>query len=177
MTEYDALGRVVSLTDPVGNQTTWTYDDVGRLSSDTNDLGGIRSYAYDDAGRLSSRTDRNGRVVDFGYDNLGRQTSQQWMNAGIAVNTIATTYNDDLRVSAISDDDSAYAFTWDSVGRLLTVDNTGTAGSPNVVLTNTYDELGRQTGVSATIDGIADFANVYAFDANSRIASITQTDG
>ncbi|MCR9197400.1 MAG: hypothetical protein NXI04_02035 [Planctomycetaceae bacterium] len=176
-TTYDAVGRVTSLTDPVGNVTSWTYDAVGQMLTETNEDGDSRSYTYDAAGRLTSRTDRNGRVIDFGYDNLGRQTSQQWMDGVTAVNTITTTYNADLRVSAISDDDSAYAFTWDANGRLLTVDNTGTVGVPDVVLTNTYDDLGRQTGLSASIDGTLDFVNTYTFDANSRVDSITQTDG
>lgn len=176
-TTYDAVGRVTSLTDPVGNVTSWTYDAVGQMLTETNEDGDSRSYTYDAAGRLTSRTDRNGRVIDFGYDNLGRQTSQQWMDGVTAVNTITTTYNADLRVSAISDDDSAYAFTWDANGRLLTVDNTGTVGVPDVVLTNTFDDLGRQKGLSASVDGTLDFVNTYAYDANSRVDSITQTDG
>ena len=175
---YDALGRRTSLTDPLSNVTSWTYDAVGQLLSDTNQNGEARSYSYDAAGQLASRTDRNGRVITFGYDNLGRQTQQQWMDAApVAVNTIATTYNADLRVASITDDDSAYAFTWDDAGRLLTTDNAGTAGVPNVVLTSVYDALGRQTSLTATIDGTADFVNTYVYDVNDRVTSLTQTDG
>ena len=176
-TVFDALGRMVQLTDPSGNETSWTYDSIGQLLTDTNELGDSRTYSYDATGQLSSRTDRNGRIINFDYDNLGRQTSQQWLDGGIVVNTISTSYNADLEVAAISDNDSAYAFTRDAAGRLLSVNNAGTVGSPNVVLSSTYDTLGRQIGLSASIDSVADFVNTYTYDIGGAVSRVTQTDG
>lgn len=174
---YDALGRRLSLTDPVNNTTSWTYDAVGRMVTETNTNNDTRTYVYDAIGQLSSRTDRNGREITFSYDDLGRQIQQQWLDGTTPVNTITTTYDADLHVSSITDNDSAYAFTWDNAHRLLTVDNTGTVGLPDIVLTNTYNDLGLQTGLSASIDGIIDFVNSYSYDSAGRMTQVTQTDG
>ena len=179
--EYDVLGRTTRLVDAVGNATSWTYDAIGQLLTDTQELSNSttasRSFVWDAAGQLTSKTDRNGRTITFGYDHLGRQVSQDWLENGSSVNTIATTYDASLRVASISDGDSVYAFTWDNMGRLLTVDNTGTAETPAVVLTNSWDALGRLAGFSATVDSVDDFVNSYSYDTAGRISQITQTDG
>ncbi len=75
---YDAAGNLLSLTDPVGNQTTYAYDGLNRLTIETNESGDWRSYDYDLAGNLSRVRDRNGRVLRFYYDQLDQLTSQQW---------------------------------------------------------------------------------------------------
>ena len=180
--QYDRLGRSTKLTDPVGNATTWTYDALGQLLTDSQLSGvgfqpAIRSYDYDAVGKVTSRTDRDGRTITFGYDHLGRQTQQNWLTAGIAVNTITTTYNAAMNVSSISDNDSFNGFTWDIMGRLLSSNNAGTANAPTVVLNQTYDALGRQNTLSATINSIADFVNTYSYDTAGRMSKITQTDG
>jgi|GEM_PF-1562810 len=179
--EYDRLGRSTKLTDPVGNATAWTYDALGQLLTDSQILAGgataIRTYVYDVVGKVTSRTDRDGRTITFGYDHLGRQTQQNWLTAGAAVNTITTTYNAAMNVSSISDNDSSNAFTWDIMGRLLSSSNAGTAYAPIVVLSQTYDALGWQNTLSATINSIADFVNTYSYDTAGRMSQITQTRG
>ena len=52
--QYDALGRALSVTDPVGNQVVNTYDGVN----------------------LRSQTDRNGNKTLYGYDALNRVTTR-----------------------------------------------------------------------------------------------------
>ena len=36
---YDAVGNLLTLTDPVNNRTTWTYDNLHRRKQETNQLG------------------------------------------------------------------------------------------------------------------------------------------
>jgi len=48
-------------------------------------------------------------------------------------------------------------------------------GVPNVVLTSHFDPVGNRTALSATIDGIADFENTYAYDALSQMTSVEQS--
>ena len=69
---------VISLIDPVGNETTYAYDGQGRLSIETNDLGDWRSYDYDLVGNMVRTRDRNGRVLRHYYDGLDQLTSEQW---------------------------------------------------------------------------------------------------
>ena len=54
-----------------------------------------------------------------------------------------------------SDNNSAYAFTNDQLGRRTSTDNLGTPGAPNVVLSSSFDAIGNRTALSATIDGLA----------------------
>jgi fibronectin-binding autotransporter adhesin len=89
---YDSAGNLSSLTDPVGNTTSWTYtgglsqfssDENGtvplyRVASETNALGATRYYDYDSAGNLSRYTDRNGQIRQYGYDSSGNVASETW---------------------------------------------------------------------------------------------------
>ncbi len=179
--EYDRLGRSTKLIDPVGNATAWTYNAVGQMLTDSQILAGgataTRTYVYDAVGKVTSRTDRNGRTITFGYDHLGRQTQQNWLTSAVAVNTITTTYNAAMRVTSITDNDASNTFTWDIMGRLLSSSNAGTVNAPTVVLNQTYDALGRQNTLAATINSVADFVNTYSYDTAGRMSQITQTDG
>lgn len=190
--EYDVLGRSTRLIDPVGNATSWTYDAVGQMLTDTQVLpdsgAATRNYVYDAGGQVTSRTDRNGRTITFGYDHLGRQIQQNWLTAGIgsaAVNTNSTTYNSAMRVASIADNDAVNAFTWDIVGRLTSSSNASTSNATPVVLTNSYDSLGRRSGLAASVglgspdpaQMIADFVNAYSYDTAGRMTKITQSDG
>ncbi|MGH3078100.1 MAG: DUF6531 domain-containing protein [Gaiellaceae bacterium] len=90
---YDAAGRLLTATDPLGNVTANTYDAVGNLASveDASDHvtryahdaagrilvvaapdGGVTTYAYDDAGNLLTRRDDNGHTTTYAYDDAGR---------------------------------------------------------------------------------------------------------
>ena len=132
---------------------------------------------YDAAGQVTSRTDRNGRTITFGYDHLGRQIQQNWLETGVAVNTITTTYNAAMRVTSIADNDAVNSFTWDVMGRLTSSSNAGTTNATPVVLTNSYDSLGRRSGLAASVNSVADFVNAYSYDTAGRMTQITQTDG
>ena len=77
-------------------------------------------------------------------------------------------------MTAISDGNSAYAYSYDALGRMLTVDNDGTAGSPPVVLANEYNAAGLRTRLAAEIDGTGDFENTYSYDALLRLTRIEQ---
>ena len=173
--EHDAVGNRTKLTDPVGNATIWVYDDLNRISSETNALNDTRSFSYDAASNLTSRTDRNGRVIEFDYDNLHRKTEERWKDGTTVVETISYSFDAVSQLTSASDSRSAYAYTFDNLGRVTTVDNAGTTGSPNVVLTNTFDAAGNRIGVSATIDGTADFKNTSQFDALNRMTRLEQT--
>jgi RHS repeat-associated protein len=69
---YDLLGRLTGITDPLGNQWTYSYDALGRrISASDPDLG-VWSYGYDAKGRLVSQTDAEGNVTTLTYDALDR---------------------------------------------------------------------------------------------------------
>ena len=74
-TDYDAQGRVIRKTTPVGQENTYTFDNQGNLSH-AKEVGTLhKHFAYDAAGRPSSITES---------DSLGivKQTSTQFDASG-----------------------------------------------------------------------------------------------
>ncbi|HVC94815.1 MAG TPA: hypothetical protein VND64_14045 [Pirellulales bacterium] len=73
------------------------------------------------------------------------------MSGGTAIYTIAYAYNADNAVTSASDPDSSYAFTRDNLGRVTSLDNSGTPNMPDVVLSSQYDAMGDRTQLTATV--------------------------
>lgn len=100
--DYDALNRLVkttypdgttrlqvwdkldlqSVTNRLGQTTTYTYDAVRNKTSETDALGHTIRYGYDEAGRLTSLTDANGHTTTWGRDIQGRIVSKTYSDGG-----------------------------------------------------------------------------------------------
>jgi RHS repeat-associated protein len=95
--------------------------------------------------------------------------------SGSVLRTISYAFDAANQLTSASDLDSAYAWTFDNVGRVLTTSNAGTPGVPTVVLTNTWNAASQLTSVAASIAGVADFKNTYTRDNLGRSTQIEQT--
>jgi YD repeat-containing protein len=79
--DYDAYGRVGSITDPNGLITLYAYDFKGRVSTITLVAAGptgedlVTNNFYEANGNLDYIKLPGGRVIDYGYDSTGRLTS------------------------------------------------------------------------------------------------------
>jgi YD repeat-containing protein len=115
---YDGLGRVLTVTDPRGVQTSTVYTDSAQKVAVTYDSGAVATSTYDKAGRLISLARSGAGSTTYAYDKAGR--------------VLMTT--DALGVKTFN--------IYDEIGRLVgTVDGDGT-------LTETsYDRAGRITRV------------------------------
>ena len=163
----DALGRVVKLTDPLGNATGYTYDALGNLLSVSDaknnlatrgyDLRGRRTglsdpdlgdwtYSYNALGELAWRTDAKGRTVSLGYDALGRLRRRTE-----AEGTTTWIYDGALK----------------GKGRLHLV-----IGPDGYMRRHAYDHLGRPASETLTIAG-EDFTISRTYDGASRLARLT----
>ncbi|MBM4092985.1 MAG: RHS repeat protein, partial [Planctomycetes bacterium] len=173
---YDLLGNMTALTDPEGNETTFVFDGLSRVTSETNELGKSRFYRYDSIGNVIGLTDRNGREREFDYSNLDLTVEERWLDGQPqAIHTIEFDYDLLGRMVEGSDSFANYAFAVDPLGRVTEIDNLGSSGMPRVVLEQQFDAVGNRTGLSAAINGTADFADSFAFDFLSRMTSIRQT--
>ncbi len=128
----------------------------------------IRSWQFTAA--YSSITVR--REIEFAYDDLNRRLSETWVNGD---NTIAYAYDKASNLLSATDSFSGLALTYDARDRLRTVDNAGTPGVPNVVLTYAYDPAGNLLSTTDTIAGAAGGLNSYTYDGLDRITRITQS--
>jgi len=96
------------------------------------------------------------------------------MSGGTAIYTISYSYDAANQVTSASDPDSSYAYQYDDLGRVTSVDNNGTPGVPDVVLASQYDAINDRTQLAATIAGTADFVNTYQYDADQRLTQLVQ---
>lgn len=76
--EHDGIGNVTKHVDRNGKATTYTYDDGNRLLSVTNPMSQQTVYTLDRFGHVLTITDANQQQTTFAYDALGRPTKKIW---------------------------------------------------------------------------------------------------
>lgn len=146
ISKFDALGRLVHHTDPIGNITnqTWdahdqlrtlkdvkgdehqfTYDKAGQLIKETRPLGGETLDRYDGAGQLVQRTDAGGNVRAYEYDLAGRLIREEHKMANTGVDqSITYQYDAAGQLTAYEQKDgsglliSSALYTQDARGRI-----------------------------------------------------------
>jgi RHS repeat-associated protein len=155
----------------VDRTTTTTYDNIGRVTGITKATSGSGvvsetipiAYGFDDNTGLSTTTTdtANGKIITTAYDAWGRTTNYTDSLGSSA----ATTYDAAGNIDTFNDGSGTYVFTYDSHGRLSSVDAGAGAGSfaysyttagdidtvayPNgVVAKRSYDQTGEQIGLS-----------------------------
>jgi RHS repeat-associated protein len=69
---HDSIGRVVKVTNPLGDSTEYEYDLLGRMAQATDSSGASNRYTYTPSGKLASLTDARGRTTKWRYGTCGR---------------------------------------------------------------------------------------------------------
>ncbi|HXC16280.1 MAG TPA: hypothetical protein VNV60_02450 [Holophagaceae bacterium] len=151
---YDPLGRVLSRSIN-GVAENRTYDALGRIATVTNPLGAF-TYTYDGAtNRLLNVAYPNGQTTAFTYFNtLGDkrlQSIQNLKSTGANISTFGYTYDATGQIQSWSQQadaqsPKAYGFSYDPVGQLLSATLTDT-GTSQVLKTYVYgyDDAGNRT--------------------------------
>ena len=68
---YDALGRLLTTTDPLNRTTTLTYDSAGNVATSTDALNRVTTFEYDVKNRLKKVTDPLNGITQYTYDGNG----------------------------------------------------------------------------------------------------------
>jgi YD repeat-containing protein len=153
---YDALGRLVAVTDTLGAVTTMRYDWLGRKDRmDDPDMGEWH-YGYDDVGNLAWQTDAKGCTISFTYDPLNRLKTKSY--SGTCSGATVTYFYDEP------------GYGYSSVGRRTRM--TDGSGATAWV----YDARGRVVAETKTID-TQTFTTQYTYDAADRPTTMTYPDG
>ena len=139
-TEFDLAGNEVAQVDALGRRTEMTYDAYGRLLTTLYPDNTLSRQSYYPEGNLLSQTDRLGRVTSYVYDALNRviQTTQ-------ADGSVSTTEYDAIgRVAAQVDaNGNRTVYTYDAAGR-----RTGSTDALGNLTTFEYDADGNQLAMT-----------------------------
>jgi YD repeat-containing protein len=100
---WNRLGKLVRLTDALGNVRNFTFDTLGRLltSEDlhapAHALYGTTTYTYDDAGNAIALLNPRNQTISYTYDRLNRPLTEDYTGAG----GIEVSYSYDAGTNAI----------------------------------------------------------------------------
>lgn len=75
-TSYDAEANVIATSNPLGQTTTAEYDELGRRIAETTPRGKRATFAFDESGNLREAVSPTGAKTTFGYDDDHRQISR-----------------------------------------------------------------------------------------------------
>lgn len=181
---YDPADRLASITDAMGNTTTYTYTDNGLLATTTkSNASGTSHYveeseSYDAAGNLISSVTANGATVtDYTVDAANRNTGQVLDPNGVDRTTTVSYNPDDL--PAVTTQTSppgateVTSQTYDPMGNVTSrtvYSVTNGHSSPKLTTTWTLDQRGLPTS-STDPDGNV---TTYVYDAAGKLAQTSQ---
>ena len=192
------MGNMLSLTDPVGNTTSWTYDALGDelTESELVSLGympgtttlespvtvnATSSFQYDLDGDLTESIDADanannatgiGHVTTYAYNSTGQETCETWYS------TVADAEAGTPNVGTVS-------YAYDLQGNMLSASNTVSPltsgegqgeGSLVAAYTYHYDSVGNVTDVTTELAGVTangstipiQLASTYDYNGNRR---------
>ncbi len=192
---YDAVGNVLTVTEPKGNNTpdvaddfvtTNHYDSLDQLDSVTNANNDKITYAYDDSGNLSTvvdpkkvaSSDPSDFTTKYIHDLDGRVVTV----TDAAGKQVRYVYDADGRKTSTIDQDTQETTTkYDMRGLVTEVKVPHDPGGPDAAYRITqygYDQVGNRTkavsprGVDTTSDP-NDFTTQWAYDALNKVSQQT----
>ncbi len=157
--KYDAYGRLIKATNPLGLINEYTYDTWGRVATIKDHKGGITRYYYDGVGREASITlpDNSVRATKYVWDDEGTN--------GLYSKTITYTGKPTFKVI------------YDALSRKVRTVETRFNGSLAKV-DNVYDSYGNLQKTSLPFLGTsASGWNTYSYDYYDRMISFTEASG
>jgi RHS repeat-associated protein len=163
--KYDALARLLSVTDHLGNVSTNDWDSLGRNLQRCDPDRGCQSWTYYDDGKPKTRTDAKAQVTRWSYDTLGRPSKREEINPAGAVTRAVTQIYDR--------DPVTLATQGHSLGRLLREEDTASTSIGSEAFW--YDALGRVRLAKKCIDAYC-YEMGYAFDRAGRLKMLTYPD-
>ena len=173
---YDELNNLTSITDALGNTTTYSYE--GKLlTSETDAEGKTTTYTYTTEGWLASKTDYYNNTTTYNYDSHGQRTSVTDYNG----ETMAYTYDELGRLTDTTDEQGRVAHNeYNNAGQLLQTIRNYDANRPqndenvyNITTTYEYDIHGNQIKVTDTLGNITN----YEYDDADRLIRTTNAAG
>ena len=115
---YDLNGNRTSMIDPTG-LTTYSYDALNRLVSMTNNKGQTTTFSYDALGRRTSMTRANGVVTNYTYDAASQLLSLAHQLGASTIDSFTYTYDKVGNRQAKADSSGTANYSYDVLNRLV----------------------------------------------------------
>ncbi|PJD92646.1 MAG: hypothetical protein CK426_01150 [Legionella sp.] len=199
ITQYNAFGDKVSVTDGNGHTTEFQYDVKGQLRHTKAPAGLQQDYEYDAMGHLVFSTNAQGIITAYSYDASGRVLTEVRDTKGVRSTTIykydalghqirrtnangvmqSHRYNAQGRlVETILDPEGLHQITryeYDDRGLLIRQTQKNSKGLDKVIAYE-WDNLGRQTAIIHDPEGLQQTRR-YGYDANGNLVVSTDANG
>jgi RHS repeat-associated protein len=192
----DAVGRVMTQIDGLGNRTYKSWDPLNRLTQVTDALGGLTKFGYDNDGNTLTQTDANSHVTSFTYNSIGLVATKK----DSLLNVETSLYEAGGRLKQRTDRKGQVSgVTYDNLGRVATIGFGATAASPTAytsTATLTWDagnrltkivdvQSGKTTTITRTFDGLNRMTSEvteqgeidYTYDNAGRRTTMTVKNG
>ena len=187
---YDDLGRLTSITDPLGNVTIFGHDTANRIQTVTDRLNRVQRAQYDARGNVTQLTEAYGtgvaQTTRFAYDDNGNLTNTiNHLNVTNAVALNAQNLPEIVIQGWKTTVAATNFFTYDGSGRPLTVTDargavtgyaydlrgllTSITNAAGVVLQNAYDP------VSGLLVGSIDAAGIVTTNQYDPAGNLERT--
>ena len=188
--KYDKYGRMIERHGAGDYPLKFNYTGWGELAGYTDGNGSTTRFEYDKSGKLIKRIWPDGTPVKYGYANgrlvskeeAGRKTTYQYDTFGRMVEekivqgkeslTTKMTYDENGRMSSITDGKTTVKFAYDRFGRKLLEDG------PVGTITMMYDEKGRLSARQVQFKGKNEkFTTEYKYDEYDRVVTVKSPSG
>ncbi|MGH8613902.1 MAG: hypothetical protein ACREYF_18235 [Gammaproteobacteria bacterium] len=168
--EYDPQGNLIKTTNALGQETLLSQHDAhGRPLSLTDPNGLLTELAYDARGRLQ-RQGVDGQISSFSYDGAGNVTGLTLPTGG----SLRYTYDAAHRLTAIQDNaGNTLTYTLDPLGNRIKEEITDPAG----VLTRTHARVYSSLSRLLKDIGGEGQERSYGYDANGNRITLTDGRG
>ncbi|ROH83782.1 RHS repeat protein, partial [Pseudomethylobacillus aquaticus] len=162
---YDAFGRVISVTNGMGQVTQYSYDPLGRQVTVTDPNNVITTTTYDAFSRVVTETNGRGHVTSYSYTTSTRKMVMTTAE-GVSMETVRNRHGEVVSVKDGRGQTTSY--TYNNNGQLTATllpigTSTGTA----------YDTAGR---VLTTTDARG-IITQYTYDAANRLLTRVDDSG
>ena len=164
-TSWNSDGQLIKFVDRLGHVPAATYDTNGNLTSVTDPVRGTTTYVYDSSNRVVSVTEPTGATTTLDYEGLERLPSS--VTDGLGHTTLFDVV-DGLVVSVTDPDGVSVAYGYDAQRRMVSTTN-----GLGDVWTYGYDAVGRRTSETTPLGHVTS----RTFDDAGRVVSSTAADG
>jgi RHS repeat-associated protein len=186
----DELGRLVTVTDALGQVTNYRYDAADRISQvvqtdPKTSATQVRTWEYDTFGRMTALVQPESGRTEYSEFTAQSNPTRTIFGAGSGSPRGLTTSYDELgRVTAVVSDDGTVnqVFTYDEGGSdALANGKLTSAGANGVVRVLGYAGPGglngRLTTLTRRVDGLTPFAQSLTYTSDGLLASRVYPDG